>query len=268
MNIQWQGVLAIVKKDILDMSQSKYLLFSLFLVPLLFGVLFPVIYFSPYLSGGFPSSSNQSSINFPLTSNWSQLTPNQQSFILLVEITYFLILLMPVIIPTYLAADSFVGEKDKGTSVNLVAAPLTDTEIYLGKLLGVAIPTITASLAGDLMFFALTSFYSLQILGFNYVLSFRFFYTILVLAPLMTLAVINLMIWVSTKTNSTRDAQQYGGILTLIAFPFIGTIIAVPLIFGVVAQVIFLTLLLILINYFATIIGLRLFNREKWISMV
>lgn len=260
--MRWDRILAIIWKDLKDLAQSKYVVISIFTMPFLFGVFIPVVSLFPFL-GLEDGSSQTDEFSFlpPLTDNWDQLTELQQGLIFTIETMNLMFLLLPMILPTVLAADSFVGEKDRKTIVNLLVAPISDLEIYLGKVLSTIIPTMIAILVAGIIYIASTTYVTLQVLGFPYLLNPKFIALITIVTPLLVIASTNLMIWISTRTSTTRDAQQLGSTISLIGVPFIlsamFTLYFYPIYFvGVL-------LLLVGIDYFSIRLGIGLMNREK-----
>ncbi len=255
-------IFTIVWKDLKDLSQSKYVVISFFMMPFLFGVFIPVISLFPFLGlDDNPSQTDDFSFLPPLTDNWNQLTELQRGLIFTIETMNFMFLLLPIILPTVLAADSFVGEKDRKTVINLLVAPISDLEIYLGKVLSTIIPSLVAIFLAGIIYMASTTFVTLQVLGFPYLLNPKFFTLVLVITPLLVVAATNLMIWVSTRTATTRDAQQLGSTISLISVPFIAvamfTLYFIPLYF------LLLVLALLVLDYFSIKLGIALMNREK-----
>jgi len=58
-----------------------------------------------------------------------------------------IIVVMPIILPMTIAADSVIGEKERKTLLPLLKTPLTDNEIILGKMLTAMIPGLLVSYA-------------------------------------------------------------------------------------------------------------------------
>src|SRR5512140_2184504 len=56
----------------------------------------------------------------------------------------------PVSISLVIALETFVGEKERRSLEPLLATPLTNTELYIGKTLAAMITTLAASLGGML----------------------------------------------------------------------------------------------------------------------
>lgn len=67
------------------------------------------------------------------------------------------IILLPVMLPISIAADSIVGEKERHTLVPLLATPLSDGELLLGKFLTALIPGIIVSYGNLLLAIAMVN---------------------------------------------------------------------------------------------------------------
>ena len=98
----------------------------------LLAVIFP--YLVNYSSGRF--------INFA-QSNGATLGSQQLSPFLLMVVGFF-----PLSVSLVVALESFVGEKERRTLEPLLSSPLSDLQLFLGKLLAVTIPPLLVSYLG------------------------------------------------------------------------------------------------------------------------
>jgi len=108
-------------------------------------------------------------------------------------------------------------------------------------------------------------YYSKDVLGFYYYPNIRFVLFFLFLGPLFGFATTNVMVWVSTRTSTSRDAQQLGGLVIMpLIFILFGTfVMAIMLSWKVLLIVI---LVLIILNYILGKIGMSILDRENWIK--
>ncbi len=258
----------IVWKDIKDMVQSKYVLFSVLLMPIVFGAFLPLSSIFPLLGedSNDSSGSDELDLGIKFTDNWDELNEIQKTVIILIELYNLFLILIPIILPTVLASDSFVGEKDRKTVVNILATPLSDEEIYLGKVLSTFLPTVLGLILAFSLYFGMVSYVTQQVLGTLYLLNINFFTQVFILGPLLGLGAINLMIWVSTRTSTTRDAQQLGSFITLVFMPLIG-IFSFALFFNRALVFVFLVAIVV-VDILLVRFGMSLLNREKWYSSV
>ncbi len=58
----------------------------------------------------------------------------------------------PISVSLVIALESFVGEKERGSIEPLLSSPLTDFQLYLGKLLAVIVPPLGASYIGIIVY--------------------------------------------------------------------------------------------------------------------
>jgi ABC-2 type transport system permease protein len=73
--------------------------------------------------------------------------PGAQIALFNTALMYFLIL--PAVIPLAIAAYSIIGEKEQGSLEPLLATPISDLELFLGKALASVIPGLVSSRASD-----------------------------------------------------------------------------------------------------------------------
>ncbi len=265
--MRWSKVWSIFRKEFDDVIKSKYILFSLLIMPFLLLVILPLTTYLPIMLDPSATDSDDLSffLDFKVTENWAQLTEFQQLFIIFVEFNWIYYLLIPIILPTIIAADSFAGEKDRGTVEGLIAAPITDNEIYLGKISTSLIPTIAVTWIYSIPFVIITNIFSQQILEYNYLPNLRFFILVFFVTPLATVISINIMIWASTRTSTTRDAQQFGSLLLLPLMLILINIAGLSVIFSNVYLLVGIVVMLI-ISYGSYRFGLSLLDRERWLA--
>jgi ABC-2 type transport system permease protein len=121
-------------------------------------------------------------------------------------------------LPTGIASYSIVGEKVQKSLEPLLATPMTDSEILLGKSIASFIPPIAAIWASSVVYMFLMDLITHAGLGYLYYPNWSFGVTLLVLAPLASILSIEFTIILSARANDVRSVQQFTGV---IFFPFI-----------------------------------------------
>ncbi|RLE30677.1 ABC transporter permease [Candidatus Acetothermia bacterium] len=121
---------------------------------------------------------------------------------------YFLIL--PVIIPVTIAVYSIVGEKEQGTLEPLLATPIADWELFLGKALAAVLPALGLTWMVFGLFLA-ASAVILEGLPPG-VLSLPWLLSLFALAPLLALFGVLVTMIVSSRTSDPRAAYQFSGL--------------------------------------------------------
>jgi len=122
------------------------------------------------------------------------------------------------VFPATIASYSLVGEKIQKSLEPLLATPMTDGEILLGKTIsGLAIP-LGAVYAGSVIYMSLMDLVTHSTLGYLYYPNWHMG-AILLVAPFICLLSVELNIIISSRVNDVRTAQQMG---MLCALPFFG----------------------------------------------
>ncbi len=126
-------------------------------------------------------------------------------------------------VPLGIAAYSIVGEKVEKSLEPLLATPITDGEILLGKTISALVPTLVAMYVGSVIFMTGMDLVSYQKLGYYYFPNLTIATLLLVLVPIASVMSILYSIIVSSRVNDVRSANSYG---ILMYFPFLGIFFA------------------------------------------
>jgi len=171
---------------------------------------------------------------------------------------YFMVL--PVMIPVTIAVYSIVGEKEQGTLEPLLATPITDWELFLGKALAATLPALALTW-GVFGLFLIAVGAMLGTLP-GAILSLPWLLSLFLLSPLLALFGVLVTMLVSSRTTDPRAAYQFSGLAVVPAL--------VPLIVYSARQAavnLFLVCLegglLVLVNVAAFMLVVRLFRREE-----
>lgn len=138
--------------------------------------------------------------------------------------TYFLVLFMliPTVVPLTVAIYSVIGEKTSRTLEPLLATPARVGELLLAKSIASTIPAVLVTWLAYLVYLLAVRSVGSQA-AVNAVTAPRWILAIVFLVPLLTLLSVNLGIFISTRVNDVRAAQQIGG---LVVVPIVGLGIA------------------------------------------
>jgi len=192
----------VATRDFKVFSKQKNIWYPIIVFPVIISILFPVVLnYAQTRNGGLPAVA---------------LTELMNSFSL-----FFII--GAAFIPLSIASYSIVGEKVEKSLEPLLAAPLTDGEILLGKALSALLPTLIVMYAASVVFMFGMNHVSFGTLGYYYYPNWTLGTLLLVLLP--TAAVLSIMfsIIVSSRVNDVRSATSYG---ILVFFPFLGIYLA------------------------------------------
>ena len=188
----------ITAKDLKAIRRRKTILSTIVLMPLLLSLLFSFV--AQYALSTAPDIKI------------SDITALLDAFA-------FWFVIIAAIIPSPIASYSIVGEKVEKSLEPLLATPITDSEILLGKSMAAFIPTMMASYGGAAIYMAFVD----RAAGYLYYPNWEIAVILLILAPLTALLSIELNVIISSKVTDVRSASQVGGIVFV---PFMGVYIA------------------------------------------
>ncbi len=171
---------------------------------------------------------------------------------------YFLIL--PAIIPLAIAVYSIVGEKEQGSLEPLLATPITDLELFLGKALASVLPALLMTWVSFGVFLGVSRLLVGEIPP--HVLTPPWIAAIFGLSPLLALFSVGVTMLVSSRASDARAAYQFSsfavlpGIIPLIVYSSRKTLVSLWLV-GLEGMVLIVAGAGVL--YFA----IKLFQREQ-----
>jgi ABC-type Na+ efflux pump permease subunit len=268
-----EKAILVFNKDWREIRRNWQVILPIVVVPLMISVLLPVVITAiPSLAetqietlSGFENLID--SLPSQVQEQLAQM--NEQQGMIFIIAVYFLapfFLIIPLMSSSVISSDSFAGEKERKTIEALLATPLSDGELFMGKILVSFIPSMIVTIAS---FGAYTIIFDVMTYGiFNGMLllpTIEWVLLILGLAPPVALASIGLTIIISSKVKGFREAQQISVVLLI---PILGLIfgqITGAMIFGS-GVILALIGLFVLIDFVVFRVGLELFKREEILS--
>jgi ABC-2 type transport system permease protein len=198
----WKSLI-VTKKDLSVFRKNKYVLYSLIAMPIILGVVLPVI---------FILALNSEIGSGTLTHVQVLAAVNQ-----IVGLATMYFVLIPAILPSIIASYSFVGEKIEKSLEPLLATPTTDGELLLGKSLASFIPCMVVTYVGAAISAIIIDVWSITSpqIGTLVIPNLNWLLVIGVIAPLACIMSVEANIIVSSKVNDIRAAQQLGGLIVL-----------------------------------------------------
>jgi ABC-2 type transport system permease protein len=136
-----------------------------------------------------------------------------------------LYLLVPLVVATVIAADSFAGERERRTLEALLHSPASDSELLVGKLLAAWIPAVTVGLVGFAVYSVVANAVAWPVMGEVFFPSRVWVLLAVWVAPALSALGLGVMVLVSSRVQSLQAAHQLGSIVVL------------PIVLLVIAQV-------------------------------
>jgi len=256
-------ILTIIDKEWVEVFRNKMVLLTMILLPLIFTAL-PII--TLYFTGlGMEDAGSVSMADVPaefLSVCGEGMTGADCMQVYVVNQYLLMFMMLPVIIPVTIAAYSIVGEKTTHSLEPLLATPITTMELLAGKSLAAAVPAILIGWVSFGLFLLALPLIGVSSVVIGYITGPTWLLAILVAGPLMAIASVNFALFVSSRVNDPRVAEQ---ISALMIVPILG------LLFAQIAGVIVINVLVMLsfigamalVDVGLVYLGATIFQREN-----
>jgi len=237
--VNWGIVEQVFLKDLQELSKNRYVFFSMLFLPVILVSVTVVNIYSAVNST--PVSAVTIAI---LISTFSEI-----------------IILIPAIVSVLIGATSVVIEKNNRSLEPLLATPITDTELLLGKALAPFIPAIILGFVAYGAIIPVVDYLTYPVFGGYILPTETMLYQMFVMAPLVGLFGTFVALFISTKIKDVRAAQQ---ISTLAIMPLFIILVVGSLVFASTFDllVVVTIILAIAVLGFAKL-TIRQFNRES-----
>ncbi|MGC8478386.1 MAG: ABC transporter permease subunit [Candidatus Micrarchaeia archaeon] len=252
---------AIAMKDMREVFTSISIYGPMLGVPLFFAIFLPVLTFYVSEHAAPALASKIFSVALPVAAS-SAKQINSASFMAFFSIYVLgpIFLTMPILTASVIAADSFVGEKERKTAEALFSTPVKNSELLFGKMFASLVPTILLTLGVFTIYGAITDMLSYSSFGV-YILPTVPWLLLLLISPFLAIVTIGIVIIVSSHVKGTKEAQQISTLLVLpvLILPF-ASITGFALL--TTSMLLYITLLLAAIGAAVIYISIRTFNKE------
>jgi len=217
-----RAMLAIVRKDLKVAIQNKGVVLPIIILPLILFVIFPWImaYVPSWANAAGTSLSNMDELlaRMPsgLLNELSRYTADQQLTVFsLVYMLAPMFLILPLMVSSVLAADSFAGEKERKTLEALLYTPTTDRELFTAKLLGAWVTAVTVALMSFIVYAVMVNAAGWHSIGHIFFPNWMWIALTLWVTPAVAALGIIVMVFVSVRAQGFQDANQTGGLVVL-----------------------------------------------------
>jgi ABC-type Na+ efflux pump permease subunit len=219
--MNWRAIRAVIRKDLQVVTRSKMVMLPTIIVSLMMLVLMPL--FFSFLGSTFVddiTASSRNDIEEILSAAPAALVArfdglNEQQIWLTYSLIYMLAplyLTVPMMVSSVIAADSFVGERERKTMEALLHTPITNIELLLAKMLTAWLSALTVSLLGFVLYSIVANAVGYKIMGGLFFPTPMWLILVLWVAPGVAALGLGATVLVSTRVSTFQEAYQVGGI--------------------------------------------------------
>lgn len=214
-----RAIFAIVRKDLKVALQNKGVVLPIVILPLIFFVVFPwlMAYVSTF-AGSSLNNMDEVLARMPagLLRELSGYTHEQQLVVFsLVYMLAPMFLILPLMVSSVLAADSFAGEKERKTLEALLYTPTTDRELFTAKLAGAWTAAIVAALLSFVLYAVMANTAAWHSIGHLFFPNWMWIALVFWVTPAVAGLGLVVMVFVSARAQGFQDAYQIGGMVVL-----------------------------------------------------
>ena len=124
-------------------------------------------------------------------------------------------IIVPLTISSAVGAQTLVGERERGTGEFLAHSPLTEREIYIGKLISSLVPGFIATAVGFGIYSLVVNFRVGPEFGGWFFPTAGWWLLIFWVVPPFIAIALSIILWVSSRVKSTAAAQQAASLVSL-----------------------------------------------------
>ncbi len=238
--MNWRGIRAVIRKDLTVVLRSRMILLPMIILPLILQVLLPVglglaANMAPDTIAGDSDLMRFFETVPPSVLEGIAAADESSRLMLLVLIYVFapLFLITPMMVSSVIAADSFVGERERKTLEALLHTPLNDLELVVAKMLAAWLAAAVVTLGSFVLYAIAVNVVGWPAMGRVFFPNALWLILVLWVAPAVAGTGLGATVLVSARVSTFQEAYQLGAIVVV---PI------VALVFGQIAGVVFLSL--------------------------
>ena len=266
--MRWNRMVAVAQKDLQESFSTSQVIMPLAIIPLIFVILYPSGMLIALRMPGAVAELSELVQQLP-----RDVIPQIAGLDLAGSIAYFatvylfspFFLIIPVMVASILAANSFAGEKERHTLEGLLYTPLSDTELVVAKIAGAVVPAVVFAWACFGIYAVLVNVLGNPLVGRVFFPSLNWWVLMVLVVPAASVFVAVITTWVSARVRGYQEANSIGGfavlpLVLLVIGQTSGAMLVGPTVFAIIGVV------LLLADFALTWAVVTTFSREKAVS--
>lgn len=221
--MNWRAIRAVMFKDLRVVLRSKMVVLPMLLVPLIMMVLIPGGFGLAINVAGEAVAEESEDLELMLASMPPALLDqfegmDTRQLVLVLMLVYVfapMFLVVPLMVSSVIAADSFVGERERKTLEALLHTPLTSLELLVAKMLAAWITAVVVGIASFILYGIVTNAVGWPVMGRLFFPNAMWLVLVFWLAPAVAGMGLGLTVIGSSKVKTFQEAYQLSGALVL-----------------------------------------------------
>lgn len=223
-----RAILAVVRKDLRVTRQSKAVMLPIVLVPAILLVVLPLVAALLPSFMDVPGTSDVQELLArmpePMLDALTGLTQEQQVLVMMTSYLFApLYLIVPLMVASVVAADSFAGEKERRTLEALLHAPISDRDLVLAKVSAAFVPAVGVAWLGFVLYAVVVNVAGWPLMGRLFFPNAMWLVLAVWVAPAVAALGLSATVLVSSRVKTFQEAYQLGGVVVI---PLVALIIS------------------------------------------
>lgn len=219
-----QAMWAIAKKDMKAIKANLQVWLPMLIIPALMGVVLPGVIIGVVSFVSMDSPDMQEMATWVNNLSMGAFSAKLAAFETINQKIAFMIanymlapffVLIPLMTASVVSADSFAGEKERGTLETILFAPVDLKSLFAGKFLASFIPAVGLSLGSFVLCAITVNAMGWKLFGGIFFPQINWLPMMLLVMPLISVAAVLVNVFISAKVSSFQAAYQMGGVLVL-----------------------------------------------------
>jgi ABC-2 type transport system permease protein len=270
--MNYRAIFAIVRKDLKVASQNKGVMVPIIVLTVVFFVLLPwltrLLPLVENMAGDWLNDIGKLLTRMPggLQQEFTGLSLTQ---VMIVYVLKYLLapmfLMLPILVASVIAADSFAGEKERKTLEALLYTPTTNRELFVAKLLSGWLAAIAVAWVGFVLYIVMANAAAWSQLHRIFFPNAMWLVLILWVVPAIAGLGVGAMVLVSSRAQGFQDANQLGGLVILPVVALFYLQVAGVMYFNVIVAIL-MGLVIWLLTGLSIWSGSRIFQRNRLLA--
>lgn len=222
--MNWRKIRIIAWKDILEVRQNKSVLISMVMVPLIIMVVLPAVMLVIVNTTGSADALNDPDIQMmferippSIAQMLGNLNDAQLSVAMILGFLFApMFLIMPLMLSSSIAAESFAGERERKTLEALLYTAATDTELFIGKALAAFVPAVLVSLISFIVYTIVLNVGGYPLFGYLWFPLDTWYPLVFWVMPAFSALGVGATVLISAKVQTFMGAYQASGSLVIL----------------------------------------------------
>jgi ABC-2 type transport system permease protein len=274
--MNFKNILTIARKDMREALQNQSVVLPMIIIPLVFIIIFPLMMIllpnlSPEAGNSLYNDPDMAGFLAHLPAMITRLTDglsNSQAMILMMIGVLFapFFLIIPLMFSTVIAAESFAGERERKTIEALLYTPVSDSELFLGKVLAGMTPAVLTTWVCFLVYILVVNAATSFTMGWSGWFPLVSWYPLIFwVSPALSLLGISFTVLISSRNPTFMGAYQSSAALVMLVLALIAGQ-ATGVVYLTVGTGLLIGLLIWAIAAALTFYAVRTFNRQKLLA--